>query len=110
MLANDTRSNAGWQVRLNCFTRFAEIRGYENVSAVGVRTMAVKRCVGSAFCVAGGNNPTDVSILRHARHLVSDVLPGLAAVARDLQIARSEERRVGKECRSRWSPYHSKNK
>src|SRR5580765_8943063 len=23
---------------------------------------------------------------------------------------RSEERRVGKECRSRWSPYHLKNK
>src|SRR6516164_11092564 len=23
---------------------------------------------------------------------------------------RSEERRVGKECRSRWSAYHSKNK
>ena len=23
-----------------------------------------------------------------------------------LQVARSEERRVGKECRSRWSPYH----
>ena len=22
------------------------------------------------------------------------------------QLARSEERRVGKECRSRWSPYH----
>src|SRR3712207_9500286 len=28
------------------------------------------------------------------------LFPGLAA--------RSEERRVGKECRSRWSPYHSK--
>ena len=24
----------------------------------------------------------------------------------DTVIARSEERRVGKECRSRWSPYH----
>ena len=24
----------------------------------------------------------------------------------DLSLARSEERRVGKECRSRWSPYH----
>src|SRR3712207_9260899 len=24
----------------------------------------------------------------------------------DVLIARSEERRVGKECRSRWSPYH----
>ena len=23
-----------------------------------------------------------------------------------LQAQRSEERRVGKECRSRWSPYH----
>ena len=25
---------------------------------------------------------------------------------RNLQPNRSEERRVGKECRSRWSPYH----
>src|SRR3712207_7123976 len=27
-------------------------------------------------------------------------------VAADPEAARSEERRVGKECRSRWSPYH----
>src|SRR5207249_9424393 len=25
---------------------------------------------------------------------------------RDRELRRSEERRVGKECRSRWSPYH----
>src|SRR5689334_24811496 len=25
-------------------------------------------------------------------------------------VERSEERRVGKECRSRWSPYHEKKK
>ena len=25
---------------------------------------------------------------------------------RELAAGRSEERRVGKECRSRWSPYH----
>ena len=25
---------------------------------------------------------------------------------RPLHLFRSEERRVGKECRSRWSPYH----
>src|SRR5256886_13749442 len=25
---------------------------------------------------------------------------------RSIQMGRSEERRVGKECRSRWSPYH----
>src|SRR3712207_9540983 len=28
------------------------------------------------------------------------------AAADVLVLARSEERRVGKECRSRWSPYH----
>ena len=27
-------------------------------------------------------------------------------VRADLHHIRSEERRVGKECRSRWSPYH----
>ena len=30
----------------------------------------------------------------------------LVFVLNDLEEARSEERRVGKECRSRWSPYH----
>src|SRR3712207_9402881 len=49
----------------------------------------------------GGGDPDD----RH--HLLrceaGDRRPPLDRV-------RSEERRVGKECRSRWSPYHSKNK
>ena len=27
-----------------------------------------------------------------------------------IYVERSEERRVGKECRSRWSPYHYKKK
>ena len=27
-------------------------------------------------------------------------------VAKEIEDHRSEERRVGKECRSRWSPYH----
>ena len=31
---------------------------------------------------------------------------GLEALSRGGAHARSEERRVGKECRSRWSPYH----
>src|ERR1041385_4914085 len=34
--------------------------------------------------------------------------PGLrtSTIAQTRYIDRSEERRVGKECRSRWSPYH----
>ena len=30
--------------------------------------------------------------------------PGLVGL--EVRLLRSEERRVGKECRSRWSPYH----
>ena len=31
---------------------------------------------------------------------------GVVEVFQTLTVVRSEERRVGKECRSRWSPYH----
>ena len=31
---------------------------------------------------------------------------GLEAIIITVAAVRSEERRVGKECRSRWSPYH----
>ena len=30
----------------------------------------------------------------------------LTAIKEEIDSNRSEERRVGKECRSRWSPYH----
>ena len=35
-----------------------------------------------------------------------EVPPKSASLIWDLDYDRSEERRVGKECRSRWSPYH----
>ena len=35
-----------------------------------------------------------------------EVVSGLHIGAQIRQKSRSEERRVGKECRSRWSPYH----
>ena len=38
---------------------------------------------------------------------VAAVLPQVEAMRQKAQaLTRSEERRVGKECRSRWSPYH----
>src|SRR3712207_9189061 len=36
----------------------------------------------------------------------STMLNILAGIIEDFDGKRSEERRVGKECRSRWSPYH----
>src|SRR5256885_5245562 len=38
--------------------------------------------------------------------IVEDVVTKGGRVQETIDIVRSEERRVGKECRSRWSPYH----
>ena len=38
--------------------------------------------------------------------LTTSTLNRLMMVEFSLPALRSEERRVGKECRSRWSPYH----
>ena len=41
------------------------------------------------------------SVIRRSAELASDEVPLDPVI-----LTRSEERRVGKECRSRWSPYH----
>src|SRR5256886_4070141 len=52
-----------------------------------------------------GDEPTSPSIF--TRYLVRGLKTGEADSNKDGSITvRSEERRVGKECRSRWSPYH----
>src|SRR5258707_12140077 len=45
------------------------------------------------------------TLLPRIQALKPDILC-ISNFGRDQQIVRSEERRVGKECRSRWSPYH----
>src|SRR2546430_12334916 len=45
---------------------------------------------GDALCFAGVDGPSRSTI----------------CISHGARIQRSEERRVGKECRSRWSPYH----
>ena len=48
--------------------------------------------------------------LRKDHELIEKVIKAMQSTIQLLndkkQIPRSEERRVGKECRSRWSPYH----
>ena len=44
-------------------------------------------------------------ILDDCKHTIA-VLEAIFEVALLALVFRSEERRVGKECRSRWSPYH----
>ena len=42
----------------------------------------------------------------HFRHGVAPSAATSTSIGATADFARSEERRVGKECRSRWSPYH----
>src|SRR2546421_12740049 len=46
------------------------------------------------------------AIWQHLRRIGSREIDQLAAALAAMVQQRSEERRVGKECRSRWSPYH----
>src|SRR5579859_5903581 len=59
---------------------------------------------------ADGATVTIGAMATHAEVAASDAvkraIPGLAWLAGNIGDPRSEERRVGKECRSRWSPYH----
>jgi len=50
----------------------------------------------------------EIDDLRHRSDEAMEMVKGLLVMSVDQEIGsiRSEERRVGKECRSRWSPYH----
>src|SRR5205809_5687110 len=64
--------------------------GIRDVAVTGVQTCALPICGGFRR--------------RAARN--GEVFADLIVVADSQVAARSEERRVGKECRSRWLPYH----
>ena len=50
-------------------------------------------------------NQFDVPILGRDANMISASAGGITMINFGMG-SRSEERRVGKECRSRWSPYH----
>ena len=60
---------------------------------IGVGVPPVIRIDGTLRYVEGGGIPTGLDIERALLEVMN-------------KHRRSEERRVGKECRSRWSPYH----
>ena len=72
------------------------------LALIGIIVWVVKQKQNdSADYFLGGRDATWLAIGASifASNIGSEHLIGLAG-------ARSEERRVGKECRSRWSPYH----
>ena len=71
-------------------------------------TLMVLLCIGMLSLVAGCK-PDEGKLATNINSLVEKVKDrGYVFVVKDTEFitTRSEERRVGKECRSRWSPYH----
>jgi len=52
------------------------------------------------------NGKPEWAVLPYKEYLLLVEQAEMLEDIRDYDTARSEERRVGKECRSRWSPYH----
>ena len=81
-----------------------DIGGHENVDVIAVEIKA-----GDTVAV------DDTLITLETDKATMDVPAEAAGVVKEVKVKvgdkiseaeRSEERRVGKECRSRWSPYH----
>mgnify|MGYP000094090689 CR=1 FL=1 len=70
--------------------------GIRDVAVTGVQTCALPIC----------GSPADSDVVGEIRFNADNDAGEETEMANIFAQIRSEERRVGKECRSRWSPYH----
>src|SRR2546430_13541618 len=100
--------------RRRCWFFFQAEDGIRDLTVTGVQTCALpilRDCLRAAKAVDlfGERRGVDVEIrtrLTDARAELRALRSARRTLAREREVPRSEERRVGKECRSRWSPYH----
>src|SRR5947208_11111023 len=76
--------------------------GIRDDLVTGVQTCALP--IYTSALSAAPSKPAGSTPLQAVR--LRDVTLHYVALGRGEPVVRSEERRVGKECRSRWSPYH----
>src|SRR2546430_7230689 len=102
---------------LSCFCFFFFFQaedGIRDLTVTGVQTCALPICVLEHFLAEDLPDLLPMKMLEHAEAVDSVERPLLERQVEDARlldptrarVVRSEERRVGKECRSRWSPYH----
>src|SRR5256886_3633291 len=101
-------------LQLVCFFFFQAEDGIRDLTVTGVQTCALPIfIVGVNDYLSDDDHPveilkvsTDAEALQRQRLARLRAQRDEALVGERLEALRSEERRVGKECRSRWSPYH----
>src|SRR3712207_8959167 len=98
-----------------CFFFFQAEDGIRDIGVTGVQTCALpisagdRRASGGQRHLRQRGDAAALAVVKAAASKRSGGAREPACVAARLTAAaesRSEERRVGKECRSRWSPYH----
>src|SRR5260370_35809611 len=89
---------------LRAFFFFQAEDGIRDSSVTGVQTCALPIAglpLPGALQQRGVRTRIELQVAEHAAHGRTQ-----QAQAPGIVLGRSEERRVGKECRSRWSPHH----
>ena len=100
------RKNFGWSLHETLKANHADM--VKNVKSGKGMEMTMKDFNYSDFT---GYEPfvtdfRDPILVKYESFHYRNVLPGGTMSGEFVKYPRSEERRVGKECRSRWSPYH----
>src|SRR5260370_28307294 len=96
-----------------CLFFFQAEDGIRDSSVTGVQTCALPISLGWDTDPVPGDPQVISAEAAHLTQVANEITSQVTALrqtsADGVQIGqspRSEERRVGKECRSRWSPYH----
>src|SRR2546430_12174483 len=96
-----------WRVWRVMFFFFQAEDGIRDLTVTGVQTCALPI---SYLAGTGGGSAFILVFVLACVLVATPLLAAEFALGRASRLsppeARSEERRVGKECRSRWSPYH----
>src|SRR5258707_3743833 len=100
-------------VCLLVFFFFQAEDGIRDIGVTGVQTCALPIYEADSYDpIDWSTATTALDVVDHRVEMYQGVWAEAAELRRtgkllsSLSILRSEERRVGKECRSRWSPYH----
>ena len=82
---------------------------YASTSALALNSGTIKDAAGNNATLTLASPGASNSLGANKALIIDTTVPTVSSVSLasdNSTIARSEERRVGKECRSRWSPYH----
>ena len=83
----------------------------ENITKTFLSREVLKDCnihveKGTIYGFLGANGAGKTTLFKIISGLLTPTMGNAQVLSMSVTRSRSEERRVGKECRSRWSPYH----